>query len=204
VNSRKICLAAAVLLPIHILALFPRFFTPYDPVVQNRNLPFAPPMLVHWIDPHGAAHLRPFVYPWKALPGHIAVYEPDTKHPRPLHFFVRDLEQQHGGNVHSRWHLFGTGDDVRIFLLGSDQYGRDQLSRLLYGIRMSLFAGLTAAAVAVGLGLVLGSLAGFYGRFIDGIVMRLSELFYVLPWLYILFAMRALRNPFYCSPWWSA
>ena len=198
-TSRKLWIAVAVLLPIHILALCPGFFSPYDPDVQNRNLPFAPPTRLLWIDGDGTVHLRPFVYPWKALPGRVAVYEPDTSHPAPLRFFIHHTEQPQAGSTHSHWHLFGTEDDVPIFLLGSDQYGRDQLSRMLYGIQMSLLAGLTAAAVAVSLGLLVGLIAGFYGGVVDGILMRLGELFFALPWLYVLFALRALL-PLNTSP----
>jgi peptide/nickel transport system permease protein len=80
---------------------------------------------------------------------------------------------------------------VRIFLLGSDGLGRDQFSRLLHGGQVSLFAGMLAAGLALGLGLVLGATAGFYGGWVDELIMRSAELFLALPWLYLLFAVRA-------------
>ena len=79
-----------------------------------------------------------------------------------------------------------------MFLLGSDGFGRDQLSRLLHGAQVSLAAGLLAAAVSLGLGWVLGGLAGFYGGWVDAVVMRGAELFLALPWLYLLLAVRAV------------
>ncbi len=80
---------------------------------------------------------------------------------------------------------------AKIFLIGSDAYGRDQFSRLLYGGRISLFAGLLATAVSLSLGMLLGGLAGFYGRWLDELIMRTAEIFLALPWLYLLFAVRA-------------
>src|SRR5258705_13363867 len=77
-----------------------------------------------------------------------------------------------------------------LLLLGSDGFGRDQLSRLLYGAQISLFAGPLGAALSVALGLVLGGLAGFFGGWGDTIVMRAAELFLAGPWFYLLFAGR--------------
>ncbi|MEM1181905.1 MAG: ABC transporter permease, partial [Acidobacteriota bacterium] len=76
--------------------------------------------------------------------------------------------------------------------LGTDRYGRDLLSRMLYGARLSLLAGLAAAAAAVGLGTLIGLIAGYIGGWVDAFFMRLCELTSSLPWLYLLLAIRAL------------
>src|SRR2546429_6247629 len=78
-----------------------------------------------------------------------------------------------------------------LFRSGSDAYGRDQLSRFLYGGRVSLFAGVLGAGCTVLLGLCVGAAAGYYGGWRDDLLMRLAELFLALPWLYLLFALRA-------------
>ena len=80
----------------------------------------------------------------------------------------------------------------RSHLLGTDEYGRDQLSRLLFGGRLALAAGLTATLLTLGIALCLGSIAGFYGGWIDAALMRLAELFLAVPWLYLLLAVRAV------------
>jgi peptide/nickel transport system permease protein len=85
----------------------------------------------------------------------------------------------------------GVDEPARLFLLGSDGFGRDQFSRLLQGGRVSLLAAMLAAALALGLGLMLGAVAGFYGSWVDSLLMRAAELFLALPWLYLLFAVRA-------------
>ena len=87
-------------------------------------------------------------------------------------------------------HLFGTDSPGRLFLMGSDDYGRDQFSRFLHGGQISLFAGLLGAGLSLGVGMVLGGLAGFYGAWVDETIMRAAELFLALPWMYLLFAVR--------------
>jgi peptide/nickel transport system permease protein len=86
-----------------------------------------------------------------------------------------------------------------MFLLGTDGFGRDQLSRLLYGGQVSLFAGLVAAALSVIVGLLLGSIAGMYGGLIDDLAMRFAEIFITVPWFYLLIAVRAFL-PLQISP----
>ena len=110
--------------------------------------------------------------------------------------------------------LFGVDEPARIFLLGTDGFGRDQLSRLLHGARISLFAGLLAAVLALGMGWILGMASGYYGGWVDALLMRSADLFLALPWLYLLFAVRAVLplhvsagRPSCCwwpsSPWWT-
>lgn len=190
-KSNEYYLALILLVPIHVLVLGAGFFSPYDPDLQNRTLPFAPPMRLHWIDFRGRFHLRPFVYPYVPIPGRFGSYKPDVEHPVPVEFFLHTPEPTASGGVERRWRLFGTGGSARIFLLGTDEYGRDQLSRMLYGGRISLLAGVAAAVLSLGLGLLLGTAAGYYGGVADGALMRFAELFLALPWLYLLFALRA-------------
>ena len=83
----------------------------------------------------------------------------------------------------------GCGDPC--FLLGSDEFGRDVLSRLLHGGRLSLIAGLTASLVALTLGGLLGGLAGYFGNWLDSLLSPPMDLLFALPWLYLLLAARA-------------
>jgi peptide/nickel transport system permease protein len=76
------------------------------------------------------------------------------------------------------------------YLLGTDQFGRDQLSRLLYGGRLSLGCALSATVLALGLAVMVGAVSGFLGGWWDELIMRCTELFLALPWLYLLLAVR--------------
>src|SRR5205814_604404 len=95
------------------------------------------------------------------------------------------------GMVPASVRLLGTAEPGRILLLGSDEFGRDWYSRLCHGASVSLFLAPAAAFVSLGLAAVLGTWAGYRGGFIDGVVMRLSEVFVVLPWFYVIVALRA-------------
>src|SRR5262245_1940651 len=99
------------------------FLAPYDPLAQNRDDPFAPPTRLRFVDSRGRLHLRPFVYG--------SSQSRDISY--PVRFFVRGDRYRIAGVFASDLHLFGTEGAVRIFLLGSDAYGRDVFSRFLHG-----------------------------------------------------------------------
>jgi len=85
------------------------------------------------------------------------------------------------------------------FLLGTDELGRDVWSRLLYGGRVSLGAGLLAASLSVCIGLLAGASAGLSRGLLRRLVLALAELFLSVPWLYLLLAIRAFL-PLTLSP----
>ena len=81
------------------------------------------------------------------------------------------------------------------FLLGTDTQGRDVLSRVLYGARLSLSVGLISQTVSVTLGVLLGLIAGYYGRWVDALVMRLADITLAFPTLLLLIAVAAAVRP---------
>jgi peptide/nickel transport system permease protein len=188
-HRRKLVACAILLAGFHAAVLFAGFFAPYGYAAQDRELPFVPPTRLHLIDYRGHFHPRPFVYGWQE--GASGPPEIDITRIYSVRFIVQGSPYKVAGLFVSRVHLFGVDDPGRIFLLGTDGFGRDQFSRFLYGGQVSLLAGLIAAALSVSLGLFVGALAGFYGGWIDEILMRGGELFLALPWLYLLFAVRA-------------
>lgn len=174
------------------------FFAPYDPLEQDREHPYAPPMRLHLTDTQGHFHLRPFFYPFRVREGSVDQYDEDITRATPLNFFSDRSAYRLLGLVPCRLHLFGTTGE-RVFLVGTDAFGRDQLSRILYGGQVSLLAGLLGAGVTLLFGLGIGAAAGYYGGWRDEVLMRLSELFLALPWLYLLLGLRAFL-PLAVSP----
>ncbi len=191
-----LALAATLLVALHLGALGAGFLGPYPPTEQNRTLPYAPPTPLRFRDQEGRFHARPFIYPLLEDEGAPGVYREDRTRPFPLRLLVR-APAPDGSPGDLR--LFGVDEPARVFLLGTDGFGRDQLTRLLHGARISLFAGLLATALSLGVGWLLGAVAGFHGRWIDAVVMRGADLFLALPWLYLLFAVRAAL-PLHVSP----
>ena len=76
--------------------------------------------------------------------------------------------------------------------LGTDQLGRDVLSRLIYGTRISLLIGFIAVGIAVFLGTVVGALAGFYGGWVDAVLMRLVDTLLAIPTIFLLLSVIAM------------
>jgi peptide/nickel transport system permease protein len=165
------------------------FFAPYDSREQDRERPYAPPDRIRMVDARGHFHWRPFFYT-RAEEGDSSSGGVDGSKPVPLHFFVTGQRYHLLGVIPSRTHLFGAGSS-RVYLLGSDAYGRDQFSRVLCGGQISLLAGLLGACLTLILGAAIGMTAGYFGGWRDGLLMRLAELFASLPWLYLLFGLRA-------------
>jgi peptide/nickel transport system permease protein len=177
------------------------FFAPYDPAEQDRERPYLPPMKIHIVDTTGHFHFRPFFYAVHLRDGSFDQFEESTDQVLPLHFLVSGARYRFLGLVPSRMHFFGASAS-RIYLLGSDAYGRDQLSRILNGGQISLLAGLLGAGLTLFFGVLIGATAGFYGGWRDGLLMRVAELFMALPWLYMLLALRAFL-PLTVSPPWA-
>ena len=198
IRRRKLAKWLAVLVALHGVIACAGFVAPYDPVAQDRQHPYAPPSKLHFLDTQGRVHIRPFLYPLRMREGLFNQYEEETARTIPLKFFVDGSRYKLLGWVPCRLHLFGV-DDARVYLLGSDGYGRDQLARILYGGQVSLLAGWLGSGITLFLGFGIGAIAGYYGGWRDEILMRFAELFLALPWLYLLFGLRAFL-PLSVSP----
>jgi len=196
-RKTKIALLLFLAGALHLMAISAGFIAPYDFAEQDREFFFAPPTRVHFAVLRHEALLRPVVCQMKER--EIGVYAEDVQNCSPVRFFVHGSPYKFLGLAPSTRHLFGVDPPARIFPLGTDGYGRDVFSRLLYGSQISLFAGLLATFLSLAIGASLGTIAGYYGKWVDAIVMRCAELFLALPWLYLLFALRAFL-PLHISP----
>jgi peptide/nickel transport system substrate-binding protein len=170
-------LVVGTLIALHLLVACAGFIAPYDPTSQDRSLPYAPPIAVHVFDADGQLR-APFVYARVPDPANPAAYIDDTSRRYPI-------------TLTTNGHLFAVDEPARISLLGTDGFGRDVFSRVLHGGRISVAAGLLATLCALLVGLTLGTLAGFFGGLFDRVLMRAADVFMALPWIYLLFAVRA-------------
>lgn len=171
-------------------AVFAPFLAPYDPADQARDLFYAPPTLFHFFDNRGTFSIRPFIHDYERVSDR-PLYQ-DTEKRLYLEFWVKGCEFRFLGRVWDR-HLFGLKDDTkRIFLLGSDALGRDQLSRVLFGMRFSLGVGLVGILFTLLVGVGLGAVAGYRGGLLDTLVMRTCDLFLSLPGLFLVLGIRAV------------
>jgi peptide/nickel transport system permease protein len=119
------------------------------------------------------------------------IYGEDTAEIHPVRMFVKGEPYKLLWVVPTDIHLFGVEGETPIYLLGSDQFGRDILSRLLYGGRISLSVGLFGILISYSLGLLFGGIAGYYGGLTDNLLMRVSEILMSVPALYLILALRA-------------
>ena len=189
-----------VLILFYIIALFAGFIAPYDPEKFNAKTKFVPPQTITFFNADGDFSLRPGVY------GLIEERDPETLRRtfqidktvwHPIYFFVRGDTYKLFGIWTSDIHLFGLDkeSDGVMFLLGSDRLGRDMLSRVIYGGRISLSIGLVSVFLSLLLGIVLGGLSGYYGGTIDNIIQRIIEFIRSIPSLPLWMALSAALPP---------
>ena len=186
----KLALISGVALAaVYAIMVFAEFVAPYGLDFTDRRLFYAPPVGVHLIDAQGRWHARPFVYAYRLVDPGLRLYGPDTARTYDIHVFARGSPYRLLGFVPTDVHLMEVDAPARLFLFGSDQFGRDLLSRMLYGSRVSLLIGLIVVLITFPIGLVLGGIAGFYGGVIDNIIMRSVEVLAAFPTFYLLLTL---------------
>lgn len=192
-RRHKLGLVSAIFLTLSYLLLpFASFIAPYTANERDEERLFAPPQTIPWF--HAGAFTGPIVYPTTAeanLETFQWEFVPDTSRPMPLEFLCRRGSYRLAGLIETDLHLFCAPEGATIFLLGSDRLGRDVFSRILYGAQLSLTVGLIGIAVSFSLGIVLGSIAGYFGGGIDWIINRVIEILRSLPELPLWLALSA-------------
>lgn len=172
----------ALLAVIMVAALGAPVLAPYAIDQRFAGRLNAPPTFPHLRDDRGAWH-APFIYPWALTNQLEQRYRQDRSQRVPLTWLG-------GGRA------VASSDDSRmpLFLLGADSYGRDVLSRLLHGARISLGLSLMAVAGALVVGALVGGIAGYAGGFVDDLLMRASDFVLVLPAMYVALALRSVMR----------
>ena len=179
-------IAAVIIFLLYFLAIFAPFFAPYSSTKNFKNKFFHPPTKIQFTDENGLT--SPYIYGTEVKEG-WAEYEINKEKKYPIKFFQQGDSYQFLGVFESNIHLFGVEADQPIFILGSDNYGRDLFTRILYGGRVSLFIGFIAIFITTFIGLIMGGISGYYGGFIDSVIMRAVEVIMSIPSFYLLLSL---------------
>ena len=192
-RHRLAVVSGLVLLVMYASTLVTEVLAPYDLHTRNTDYIYAPPQAVHLF--HEGRFVGPFVYELtKALnmENLRREYAEDTRKPFPLRFFCSGDPYRFWGLFDASFHVVCPQDGATLFVLGTDRLGRDVLSRILYGARISLTIGLLGIAISFALGIVIGGIAGYFGGLPDMIVQRLIEIIRCFPELPLWMALSAV------------
>lgn len=180
---------------LYFIALFVEFLAPFDPVDADRRSVYHPPQAIHFLDrTEDGWRLRPYVYDFEKSrdPVSLATTYEKTDEKIYLRFFGRGDPYRLWGLFESDIHFLTTANPrERFFLLGADRLGRDVLSRVIYGTRVSMSIGLVGVTISLVIGTLLGGLSGYYGGRTDVLIQRLVEFVLSLPTIPIWLALAA-------------
>lgn len=203
---------------LYLMAALADFLAPYPERYLDTAATFQPPNQIRIRDENGRI-TRPYIYEMKKtidMQTFETIWEADTSKRYPIDFFVhRDnvreryvpfpvslipvqLRQAWGIRPTASLHLFGVddpSDNVKLYLWGSDDLGGDVFGKVLFGARISLTIGILASISAIILGLIFGGLAGFYGGWVDEVILRLVEAIDAIPSLFLLLTLSAIFYP---------
>ncbi len=180
-----------ILVFLYIIVLFCEFLSPYSPEKRFSEYVFAPPTFIHIF--HEGKLVGPFIYDVTSSINpqtFLREYKIDSSKIHKIKVFHRGDPYKLWGVFESNIHLFGAEDGV-IFLFGTDNLGRDILSRVLYGARISLTIGLVGVAISFVLGIFFGGLAGYFGGMVDEIIMRIIDFLISIPTIPLWMALSA-------------
>lgn len=192
-RHRLAVISGIFLLIVYASTLISEFIAPYNLHSQHVDNIFSPPQKVHLF--HGDRFVGPFVYGQNYklnLDTLKREYTENIHQIYRLRFFCEGDSYKFWGMFEANYHLFCVANGGTVFLLGTDRLGRDVLSRIIYGARISLTIGLLGIAVSFVLGMVIGGIAGYYGGWIDNLIQRGIEILQSFPQIPLWMALSAV------------
>ena len=185
--------SGAFLLFVYLSIMICEFLAPYNLHTRNVDFIHSPPQRVHLFDKGN--FVGPFVYGQNMtldMDTLRRVYTDIPDDVQKLRFFCDGDPYKFWGLVETNFHLVCPAKNGQAFLLGSDRLGRDVLSRILYGSRISLTIGLLGIAMSFVLGITIGGLAGYHGGWFDLVVQRVIEVLQSIPSIPLWMALAAI------------
>ena len=185
--------AGMVIVALYVVAVFCEFLAPYTLNHRQVAYAFAPPQRLQFVSDEGV-YFWPFVYGIKGVRHPETLrkfYIEDRSQRYAVRLFVRGAPYRFWGLFETDVHLFGVDDGGTLFLLGTDHLGRDLLSRIIYGSRISLTIGLVGVTLSFVFGLVIGVVSGYYGGWIDNLIQRGIEILRSFPSIPLWMALAA-------------
>jgi peptide/nickel transport system permease protein len=184
-RRHRIAMAASVVVLLSYgVVVFADFLAYARPTASEAQRSLLPPQPIRWLD---EGRFRPHVYELSGRRDPLTlkrVYVADPEKKIPVRFFARGFEYRLFGIFSTDRHLLGVEGvpaEEALFLLGTDEQGRDLWSRLMYATRTSLTIGLAGVAISLVLGVVLGGISGLYGGVVDMVIQRVIELLRSIP-----------------------
>jgi peptide/nickel transport system permease protein len=192
-RRHRIAVACAlILLACYASILVSEVLAPYNLHTRDSRHIYAPPQELRLF--HEGSFVGPFVYGYKMELDQQTmrrVYTPDPAKVQRLRFFCSGDEYRFWGLFEGSFHLVCPAEEGTFFLLGTDRLGRDVLSRIIYGTRISLTVGLLGIAVSFVIGIALGGISGYYGGWVDNVIQRFIEMVRSFPELPLWMALSA-------------
>jgi peptide/nickel transport system permease protein len=195
-RHRLAVISLVFLASLYLTLPFAGLIAPYALAERHGDFIYAPPQTVHLF--HQGRFIGPFVYPYRLefdLDKFQRIYVEDPETPQTLGFFCRGQSYRMWTLFETSFHLMCPPKDGTAFLLGTDRLGRDLLSRIIHGARISLTVGLVGIVISFVLGLTMGGLAGYLGGWVDYAIQRLIEVLRSLPELPLWLALSAALPP---------
>ena len=177
-RRHKVALISAwVLAFFYASILVSEVLSPYNLHSRDTRHIYAPPQELHLF--HEGKFVGPFVYGY-AMELNMQTmrreFRPDAAKVQPLRFFCRGDTYEFMDLFESNVHLVCPAEGGTFFFFGTDRLGRDVLSRIIHGTRISLTVGLLGIAVSFIIGITLGGISGYYGGWIDNVIQRFIEM----------------------------